>query len=67
MTRVLLGAVPDGNASITVAWSDGATTVVPVTDNIYSVPIGSHTGWKSVTLKNSAGATVTASGMPSLP
>lgn len=67
MTKVLLGAVPDGNASVTVAWSDGGTTVVPVTDNVYSVPIGSHRGWKSVTLKNSAGAVVTASGMPSLP
>lgn len=66
-TQVLLGAVPDGNASVTVSWADGGTTVVPVTDNVYSVPIGSHTGWKSVTLKNSAGAVVTASGMPSLP
>jgi hypothetical protein len=67
MTKVLLGAVPDGNASVTIAWADGAATVVPVTHNVYSVPIGSHTGWKSVTLKNSAGATVAASGMPSLP
>jgi hypothetical protein len=66
MTQVLLGAVPDGNTSVTVSWADGGTTLVPVTDNVYSVPIGSHTGWTSVTLKNSAGAVVTASGMPSL-
>lgn len=67
MTQVLLGAVPDDNASVTVSWAGGGTTVVPVIDNVYSVPIGSHTGWKSVTLKNSAGAVVTASGMPRLP
>jgi hypothetical protein len=66
-TKVLLGSAPDGNASVTVSWSDAATTVAPVTDNIYSVPIGSHTGWKSVTLKNSAGAVVTVPGIPHLP
>lgn len=67
MTQVLLGAVPDGNASVIVSWADGTTTVVPVTDNVYSVPIGSHKGWKSVTLKNRAGAVVSVSGMPKLP
>jgi hypothetical protein len=67
MTKVLLGAVPDGNASVTVAWADGGTSVVPVRDNIYCVPIGSHTGWKSVTLTNSAGTAVNASGMANLP
>ena len=65
--QVLLGAVPDGNASVTVSWADGGTTVVPVTDNIYGAPIGSHRGWESVTLKNSAGAVVAARGMPTLP
>ena len=64
---MLLGAVPDGNASVTVSWADGGTTVAPVTDNIYSVPIGSHTGWRSVTLKNSIGTVVAVSGMRSLP
>ena len=67
MTQVLLGAAPDGNASVTVSWTGAGTTVVPVIDNFYSVPIGSHTGWKSVTLKNSAGAVVAVPGMPSLP
>lgn len=66
-TQVLLGAAPNGNASVTVSWADGGTTVVPVTDNVYSVPIGSHTGWKSVTLKNSAGTAVAVPGMPTLP
>lgn len=66
-TKVLLGSAPDGNASVTIAWSDGGTTVAPVTDNIYSVPIGSHTGWKSVTMKNSAGTAVTVPGIPHLP
>ena len=65
--KVLIGAVPDRNSSVTVTWADGSTTVVPVTNNLYSVPIGSHTGWKSVTLRNSAGAVVSASGMPQLP
>jgi hypothetical protein len=67
MTQVLLGVVPDGNTSITVSWTDGSTTVVPVNDNIYSVPIGSHAGWKSLTLRNDAGPVVTVPGMPSLP
>lgn len=66
-TKVLLGSAPDGNASVTVSWSDADTTVAPVTDNIYSVPIGAHTGWKSVTLKNRAGAVVTVPGIPHLP
>jgi len=66
-TKVLLGGVPDGNSSVTVSWAGGGSTVVPVTDNVYSVPIGSHPGWKSVTLKNSAGTVVAISGMPSLP
>lgn len=65
--QVLLGAVPDGNASVIVSWADGGTTVAPVTDDVYSVPIGSHTGWKSVTLKNSTGTVVAVSGMRSLP
>lgn len=65
--KVLVGAVPDGNASVTVSWADGGTTVVPVTNNVYCVPVGSHTGWNSLTLKDGAGAFVTASGMPKLP
>lgn len=63
MTKVLLGAAPDGNTSVTISWTDGGTTVVPVINNVYSVPISSHTGWNSVTLTNSAGTVVTARGM----
>lgn len=67
MTKVLIGTAPDGNSSVTVAWAGGGSTVVPVTDNIYSVPIGSHAGWTSVTLKNSSGDTATVPGMSKLP
>ncbi len=65
-TKVLLGAAPDGNATVTISWADGGATVVPVTDNVYCVPLGSHTGWKWVTLEDSR-ATWWAPGMPRLP
>lgn len=67
MTKVLLGVAPDGNTSVTVSWAGGGTTVVPVINNFYSVPIGTHSGWRSVTLRNSQGTIIAASGMPSLP
>lgn len=67
MTRVLLGLAPDGNSSVTVSWAGGGSTVVPVSNNVYSVPIGSHAGWTSVSLKNGAGDLQAVPGMPSLP
>ncbi|MGH2916411.1 MAG: hypothetical protein ACRDMX_15635 [Solirubrobacteraceae bacterium] len=66
-TKVLLGAAPDGNTSVTISWADGGSTIVPVTDNIYSVPIGSHTGWTSITMNSASGNTVTVPGMSKLP
>jgi hypothetical protein len=66
-TRVLLGAAPDGDTSATVSWTGGGTTVVPITSNLYSVPIGAHTGWTSVTLTNRSGSTQTVAGIPHLP
>lgn len=65
--QVLLGAAPDGNTAVIVTWTDDGTTKVPVRNNVYCVPIGSHAGWQSVTLENSMGATVTVTGMSSLP
>lgn len=67
MTRVLVGTAPDQNSAITISWSDGGTTVVPVQDSIYVVPIGSHAGWTSVALKNASGHTVAVSGMSRAP
>jgi hypothetical protein len=55
MTQVLIGAAPDRDTLATVMWTGGGSTVVPVSNNIYSVPIGAHTGWISVTLTNSSG------------
>jgi hypothetical protein len=66
-TKVLIGTAPDGNPSVTIRWAGGGSTVVPVTDNIYSAPIGSHTGWSTVTLTNSSGDTTTVAGMSHLP
>ena len=65
--QVLIGAAPDGDTSATVSWTGGGTTVVPVTGHIYSVPIGAHSGWASVTLTNRSGHAQTAAGMRHLP
>jgi hypothetical protein len=65
--RVLIGVAPDGNSSVTINWTGGGSTVLPVTDNVYSVPLGGHSGWTSVTLRDSSGQTVTVPGMPQLP
>jgi len=67
LAQVLLGTAPDGNGSVSVAWTGGSSTVVPVVNNVYSVPIGSHKGWTSVTMKNSSGDVQVVAGMPSLP
>jgi hypothetical protein len=67
MTQVLLGAAPDGNQTVTVNWSDGGSTSVPVSNNIYCVPIGSHPGWSSVTLKSSTGTIEQVAGVSKLP
>jgi len=67
MTQVLMGIVPDGNQSVTVTWTGGSTTVVPVSNNVYIVPIGSHSGWKGVKLKSASGSNVVLPGMTSLP
>ncbi|HEY3734969.1 MAG TPA: hypothetical protein VGL63_13750 [Streptosporangiaceae bacterium] len=66
-TQVLIGAAPDGDTSAAVSWTDGGTTVVPVTGRIYSVPIGAHSGWTSVTLTNRSGRTQTVTGLRHLP
>jgi hypothetical protein len=65
--QVLLGAAPDGDSLVTVNWSDGSSTVVPVINNIYSVAIGTHTGWTSVAMNNAAGSAVNVPGLAKLP
>lgn len=67
MTQVLFGAAPDGNSSVRINWTDGGSTTVPVTDNIFSVPIRSHTGWTSITVKDSSDKTADLPGIPRLP
>jgi hypothetical protein len=66
-TQVLIGAAPNGDTSATVSWTGGGTTVVPVINHIYSLPIGAHSGWTSVTLANGSGRTQTVAGMRHLP
>lgn len=66
-TQVLLGAAPNGDTSATVSWTGGGTTVVPVINNLYSVPIGAHAGWTSVTLTSRSGSRQTVAGIPHLP
>jgi hypothetical protein len=65
--ETLIGVAPDGYSSATVNWSDGTTSTLPVTANIYSTPIGAHAGWKSVTLTGATAAALDVTGMAKLP
>lgn len=53
---LVIGLVPNGNASVSVTMRDGTTESVPVEDNIYEIVGGAPA---SVTLTNAAGARIT--------
>jgi hypothetical protein len=53
---LILGLVPNGNASVTVTNANGTTESVPVTNNVYEVTSGMPI---SVTLKTASGAVET--------
>jgi hypothetical protein len=55
-TSVVLGLVPNGNASVKVTNADGTTENVPVTNNVYEVTGGTPS---TVSLKEASGKRVT--------
>ncbi len=53
---LVLGLVPNGNATIEVTNADGTKNTVPVKNNVYEITTGDPV---SATLKNASGATIT--------
>jgi len=61
-TETLFGVAPDGNSSITVKWLDGTSSTVPTFDNTYEIPLGTKTGFASISMLNAAGSPVLVQG-----
>ena len=51
--HTLIGLAPDGVTNAEVHWTTGGTTDVSVVNNIYTVSLGGHSGWTSVSLSGS--------------
>jgi hypothetical protein len=54
-SAVVLGLVPNGNASVEVTDADGSRSTVPVANNVYEITGGTPV---SVKMRNASGATV---------
>ena len=65
--QVLVGIAPDNDHTVTIHWTGGTSTTVPVRQNIYSVPIAHHKGWRTLTLNAANGAPEHVTGYPNLP
>jgi hypothetical protein len=55
--KAVFGLVPDGSESVTLTDSEGSTTQVPVSDNVYETTVSPHS--QSITVRDAQGKPTT--------